>query len=138
MTGQAELSKLHHCVYALHYHLVLVTKYRRRCLTAAMLVRFREIASLRCADWGGDLVEANGESDHVHLLVSMRPDLDLTRFVNNLKTTSSRLLRKEFKAEVDRFYRQPVLWSRSYCIVSCGGAPLSMLQQYIERQGEPG
>jgi putative transposase len=134
MTGQAELSKLFHCVYALHYHLVLVTKYRRRALTRPMIDRFREIAAARCEGWGGKLMEVNGEPDHVHLLVSLPPNLDLSRFVNNLKTTTSRLVRKEFAAEVSRFYRQPVLWSRSYCIVSCGGAPLSVVRQYIERQ----
>jgi putative transposase len=137
MSGQVEFSKLYHCVYALHYHLVIVTKYRRRCLTAAMLGRFREIAMARCEGWGGKLMEVNGESDHVHLLVSLPPNLDLSRFVNNLKTTTSRLIRKEFPGEVNRFYRKPVLWSRSYCAISCGGAPLSVIKQYIEQQATP-
>ena len=57
--------------------------------------------------------------------------------MNNLKTTTSRLIRKEFADEVNRFYRQPVLWSRSYCAISCGGAPLSIIKQYIERQSAP-
>ncbi len=137
MNGQAEFSKLYHCVYALHYHLVMVTKYRRKCITAPMLARFREIAEARCEGWGGKLLEVNGEPDHVHLLVSLPPNLDLSRFVNTLKTTTSRLIRKEFADEVNRFYRQPVLWSRSYCAISCGGAPLSVIKQYIERQSAP-
>ena len=137
MSPQAPLSKLYHCVYALHYHLVVVTKYRRRCLTPAMLERLREIATTRCEGWGGKLLELNGEPDHVHLLVSLPPNAELSRFVNNLKTTSSRLLRKEFAQDLHRVYRNPVLWSRSYCIVTCGGAPLSILRRYIERQGEP-
>jgi putative transposase len=102
-----------------------------------MLARFREIAEARCEGWGGKLLEVNGEPDHVHLLVSLPPNLDLSRFVNNLKTTTSRLIRKEFADEVNRFYRQPVLWSRSYCAISCGGAPLSIIKQYIERQSAP-
>ena len=57
MNGQAEFSKLYHCVYALHYHLVMVTKYRRKCITAPMLARFREIAEARCEGWGGKLME---------------------------------------------------------------------------------
>lgn len=137
MIRQADFSKLYHCVYALHYHLVIVTKYRRKCLTAPMLDRFREIAGVRCEGWGGKLMEVNGEPDHVHLLVSLPPNLDLSRFVNTLKTTTSRLIRKEFAAEVDRWYRQPVLWSRSYCLVSCGGASLSVIRQYIEQQARP-
>ena len=137
MTGQAEFSKQYHCLYALHYHLVLVTKYRRRCITAPMLERFREIAQARCEGWGGKLLEVNGEPDHVHLLVSLPPNLDLSNFVNNLKTTSSRLLRKEFAEHLAPVYRKPVFWSRSYCIISCGGAPLSIIRQYIEQQERP-
>jgi len=137
MTEQARFSKLHHCVYALNYHLVLVTKYRRRLLTAVMLGRMREIAAARCEGWGGTLVEMNGEADHVHLLVALPPNLALSGFVNNLKTTTSRLIRKEFAPEVNRVYSKPVLWSRSYCAISRGGAPLSIVKQYIESQEEP-
>jgi putative transposase len=102
-----------------------------------MLNRFREIATARCKGWGGILMECNGEPDHVHLLISLPPSLELSGFVNNLKTTTSRLLRKEFADELRRVYSKPVLWSRSYCIVSCGGAPLSIIQQYIEQQERP-
>ncbi|WP_134391482.1 IS200/IS605 family transposase, partial [Candidatus Methylacidiphilum fumarolicum] len=77
------------------------------------------------------------ESDHVHLLVALPPNLGLSRFLNNLKTTSSRLLRREFATTVARFYRKAVLWSRSYCVITCGGAPLTVLKQYIERQETP-
>jgi putative transposase len=134
MSAQARFSKLYHCVYALTYHLVICTKYRRKCIDAEMLNRFRKITEARCTGWGGKLVELNGEADHVHLLLELPPNLDLSVFVNNLKTTSSRLLRKEFADKLNRVYRKPVLWSRSYCILSCGGAPLSILKQYIERQ----
>lgn len=61
--------------------------------------------------------------------------LNLSTFVNNVKTVSSRLLRKAYARELARWYRQPVLWSRSYYVLSCGGAPLSVLRQYIEQQG---
>ena len=102
-----------------------------------MLARVREIAATRCTGWGGSLLEFNGEADHVHLLVALPPNLDLSRFVNNLKTTSSRLLRKEFADRLKRVYHKPVFWSRSYCIMTCGGAPLSILKQYIEQQRNP-
>jgi putative transposase len=137
MFEQGHLSKLHHCVYALHYHLVLCTKYRRKCIDAEIISRLKEIAEVRCKGWGGRLMEFNGEVDHVHLLIALPPNLDLSVFVNNLKTTSSRLIRKEFAAKMSRVYRKPVFWSRSYCIISCGGAPLSILKQYIEQQRSP-
>jgi putative transposase len=99
-----------------------------------MLERFRDIATARCEGWGGKLLEVNGEVDHIHLLIALPPNLDLSNFVNNLKTTSSRLLRKEFAQHLAAVYRKPAFWSRSYCIISGGGAPLSIIKQYIEQQ----
>jgi putative transposase len=113
---------------------VLVTKYRRPCITTPILDRLREILAATTAKWGGELIECNGEADHVHLLVLLSPTVQLSTFVNNLKTVSSRLIRKAFSQEVSRWYRKPVFWSRSYCVISCGGAPLSVLRHYIEQQ----
>ena len=132
-----ELDALYHCVYALHYHLVIVTKYRRRVMTKAMLDRFDELARERVEAWGGRLIEVNGEPEHVHLLFTLPPKHALADFVNALKTATSRRLRSEFPDEVNRVYRKPVLWSRSYCVISCGGAPLSVIKQYIEQQEAP-
>lgn len=128
---------LHHCVYSLHYHLVLVTKYRRKCLNAAMLKSFEEQARERCEAWSGRLIEVNGEADHVHLLLELPPTAALADFVNALKTGTSRRLRNEFAERVRSFYDKPVLWSRSYCVLSCGGAPLAVIQQYIQQQARP-
>lgn len=132
-----ELDALFHCVYALHYHLVIVTKYRRRALTAPMLTRFEGLARERVEAWGGRLIEMNGEADHIHMLFTLPPKHALADFVNALKTGTSRRLRAEFPDEVRRFYRQPVLWSRSYCVISCGGAPLEIIRRYIEQQERP-
>lgn len=137
MSQNVKFRKLYHCVYALNYHLVLVTKYRRKCITESILSRLRAIVAQRCLDWGGELIEFNGEADHVHALIELPPNLDLSRFVNNVKTTSSRLIRRDFERELAKVYRKPVFWSRSYCIVSCGGAPLSIIKQYIEQQEPP-
>src|SRR6516165_9259380 len=65
-----------------------------------MLDRLREIVDQRCQDWDGELVEFNGETDHVHILASHPPNLDRSRFVNNVKTTSSRLIRRDFGREL--------------------------------------
>jgi len=103
-----------------------------------MLEQMESIARDRCHGWGGELLEMNGEADHVHLLLSLPPTAELSRFVNNMKTTTSRLLRRDFKDHLSSFYWKPVFWSRSYCLVSCGGAPLEIVRQYIEEQSEPG
>lgn len=133
-----QLNHLFHCAFNLNYHLVIVTKYRRKCITASMLKRLKEICYRLIQQWECELLEFNGEADHLHLLFSLNPKVTPSKFVNNLKTVSSRLIRKEFLEHLKKFYlNKPVFWSRSYCILSCGGAPLSVLKQYIEQQKTP-
>jgi putative transposase len=131
-----QLNTLYHCSYNIHFHLVACTKYRRKCITQPMLERLREIFLATLQKWEGELIEFNGEADHVHLLMSVNPKVQPSKLVNSLKTVSSRLIRKEFAEHLGKVYRKPVFWSRSYCIISCGGAPLSALAQYIQQQAE--
>lgn len=127
-----------HCVYNILFHMVLVTKYRRKCLNAEILERMRDIVDERCRGWRGELVEFNGEKDHVHLLVSLPPTAEPAKFVNGIKTNTSRLLRRDFAEHLDKFYwKKPVLWSASYFITSCGGAPLEVIKKYIQEQDAP-
>lgn len=131
------LNKLRHCVYFIHFHLVVVTKYRRKCITKPMLSRLEEIFKDTLTKWDCELVEFNGEADHLHILMSVNPKVQPSKLVNNLKTVSSRLIRRDFAEHLNRIYHgKPVFWSRSYCILACGGAPLSVIQQYIEQQTE--
>jgi putative transposase len=125
-------------VYDLNVHLVLVTKYRKKVINRAMLSRLQEILNATCAKWRSELREFNGEADHVHLLINYPPDLDLSRFINNLKTVSSRLIRKEFSEQVNRFYSKPVFWSGAYFVASCGGVTLEQIKAYVENQQSPG
>lgn len=132
------MEALHHCVYSLNHHLVLVTEYHRRVLTGHMLTRFGVLAAERCDAWGGRMRECNGEPDHVPLLVTLPPATALSKFVNALKTGTSRRLRAEFPDEVNRWYSKPAFWSRSYCVMSVGGAPLEVLKRYIKGQAGAG
>ena len=131
-----QLKSHYHCVYKLTFHLVLVTKYRRKCFTSAMLDRLKEIVTDLCQKWEVELLEFNGEADHVHLLLDMHPNIMPSKFINNLKTVTSRAIRKEFEAHLKPFYWKPVLWTRAYYIASSGGAPLEIIKQYIENQGK--
>lgn len=115
----------------------MVTKYRRKCITEPMMKRLEEIIQQRCDGWSGRLMEMNGEADHIHLLISLPPTVELSKFANNVKTTTSRLIRRDFSEYLAQFYRKPVFWSRSYCVVYCGGAPLEIVRQYIENQEAP-
>ncbi len=133
-----QIKHLFHCSFNLNYHLVIVTKYRRKCITSPILKRLKEICDQLSQKWECELLEFNGEADHLHLLLSLNPKVTPSVFVNNLKTVTSRLIRKEFSEHVKKFYwKKPVFWSRSYCMITCGGAPLSVLKQYIEQQKAP-
>ena len=127
----------YHCVYKLKYHLVLVTKYRRKCFTEPMLVRLEAICRDLCVKWEITLDEFGGEADHVHLLLDMHPNITPSKFVNNLKTVTSRLIRKEFSEHLSQYYWKPVLWTRAYCLITAGGAPIETLKEYIQKQERP-
>lgn len=124
-------------VYSLNIHLVFVTKYRRQVITADILRRLGEIFKETCDKWRCTLSEFNGEADHVHLLISFPPDVQVSTLVGNLKTVSSRLIRRDFPDHLSRFYRKPVFWSGSYFVASCGGVTIDHLRKYVEDQASP-
>ena len=131
------LHRNHNAVFRLVYHLVLVSKYRRKVFTEAILVRCAEILRGLCLAWDGELLECSGEGDHVHALLDMPPRVQPSALINNLKTVSSRRLRAEFSSLRTAYRGKAVLWSPSYCLVSAGGAPIDILRQYVENQERP-
>jgi putative transposase len=125
----------HHCIFNLKYHLVLVTKYRRKCLSEPVREALKGIIETAMEKWNVDLIEYGGEEDHIHLLYAGHPNLQMSRFIGNLKTVSSRHIRKQFPDHFKQFYWTPVLWTRAYCLLSTGGATIDTIKQYIENQG---
>jgi putative transposase len=91
-----------------------------------------------CGQHGAELQEFNGETDHVHLLLTYPPTVQISQLVRLLKGRSSRLLRAEFSKHLERYLWGEHLWSPSYFAGSVGGAPLSVLKSYIENQQRPG
>ena len=85
--------------------------------------------------WRCSLLEFSGEADHVHLLVSVHPALQLSVLINNLKTVSSRRARRHFGVHLRQFYWKPYFWHRAYYVGSVGGASLETVKRYIEHQG---
>ena len=121
----------------LHVHLVFVTKYRRGVFTKEILEDLKGIFSEICKDFEATLEEFDGEDDHVHLLVTYPPKVAISNLVNSLKGVSSRLIRKKEYPSIQRKLWGKSFWSPSYFAGSCGGAPLSVLKQYIESQRTP-
>lgn len=137
MEENNDIRRGRHCVFNMHVHLVFVAKYRRKVFDKEAIDRLRELFAKVCGDFEAQLVEIDGERDHVHLWVSYPPKVPVSALVNSLKGASSRVLRKERPDIANRFYYKGVLWSPSYFAASCGGAPISIIRQYIEQQTNP-
>lgn len=126
-----------HCVFQMHLHLVFVTKYRREVFTKEVLADLQGIFSGVCNDFEAELVEFDGEQDHVHLLVNYHPKVAVSVLVNSLKGVSSRMIRQKGYPSLRRKLWGGALWSPSYFAGSCGGAPISVIRRYIEQQQTP-
>lgn len=125
-----------HCVFDLKIHLVFVTKYRKGCLDAEALDLLESVFNTVCADFESELLEVNGEADHVHLLVAMHTKHSVAALVNSLKGVSSRNLRSQ-RTDIRWAWFKNALWSRSYFAGSFGGATLDQLKRYVESQRRP-
>lgn len=125
-------------VYKLNAHVVFVVKYRRKAITQDILTRLHVIFAETLVKWECTLLEFNGELDHVHLLIDYKPDIALSTLIGNLKTVSSRLIRKENPwLSKKYFYGKPYFWTGSYFVVTCGGITVEQLKQYVENQKQP-
>ncbi len=125
-------------VYKLTAHIVLVTKYRKKAINQERLIRLQEIFEQTLEKWSCSLVDFNSESDHCHLIVEFKPDIELSKLIANLKTVSSRLIRKEYPdLSKQYFYGQPYFWTGAYFVASCGGVTVEQLKAYVEKQSAP-
>lgn len=130
----SSLRKERHSVSDLKIHLVCITKYRRKVFTAESLSliekSFKEVAS----KMNFKVLEFNGESAHIHVLLEYPPKLSISLIVNALKGVSSRRYGQE---GFPKPYGKDALWSPSYFVSSVGGAPLEVLKSYIKNQEKP-
>ena len=125
-----------HSVTKLVVHLVFTTKYRRQLFDGYMIEQLREAFESACEKLECDLVEMDGEGDHVHLLVSYPPKLAVSVLVNNLKSVSSRRIRI-LNTHIPRQSKSGAVWSRSYFACSAGGATIETLREYVQSQATP-
>lgn len=121
----------------MHIHLVFATKSTRYVFTKQILDALKIIFPSVCNDFEADLVEFDGEKYHVHLLITYPPKVSISRSVNSLKGVSSRLIRKKKYPSILSLLWGDALWAPSYFAASCGGAPISIIKQYIEQQNTP-
>lgn len=129
------LESNHHSVFLLHYHLVLVVKYRRNVFDDEISTRAREIFNYIAPKYGITLEEWNHDSDHVHVLFRAQPKSEISKFINAYKSASSRLLKRDFPQIRQKLWKE-YFWSRSFCLLTTGGTPTEAIRKYIENQGQ--
>ena len=124
-----------HSVFYLSYHLILVTKYRKLVFDEEISERARVLFEAIAPAYKIEVLEWNHDQDHVHILFKAQPKTELSKFINAYKSASSRVLKKEFPSMRKQLW-QDMFWSRSFCLLSSGGAPIEVIQQYIKEQGQ--
>ena len=128
--------KKRHSTSKLIAHLVFTTKYRRKLFNGEMIDQLHTAFVSACEKLECELLEMDGETDHVHLLISYPPKMAISVMVNNLKAVSSRMLRQQ-QPQLGRQSKNGALWSRSYFACSAGGATIETLRAYVENQSTP-
>ena len=124
-----------HSVYLMYYHLIMVVKYRRKVINDPISERAKEIWEYIAPRYGIVLEEWNHDIDHVHVMFRAQPKTELSKFINAYKSASSRLLKKEYPEIREKLWKE-AFWSQSFCLLTAGGAPVEVIRQYIETQGE--
>jgi putative transposase len=129
-----KLDNNNHSVFLLHYHLILVIKYRRKVIDDKISTRLQEIFEKIQPTYNITLKEWNHDKDHIHILFKAHPNTEISKFINSYKSASSRLAKQEFQQIKKQLWKE-YFWSRSFCLLTAGGAPLEVIKKYIEQQG---
>lgn len=130
-----ELRNNNHSVFTIHFHLILVVKYRRKVINDLISERLKGIFRSIESNYNIALEEWNHDIDHVHILFRSEPNSNISKFINAYKSASSRLIKKEYPFIRSKLYKE-AFWSRSFCLISTGGANIETIKKYIESQGE--
>ena len=137
MKNNTNYKKNRHAVYKLQYHLVVCTKYRHPVLVKNIQHRLVEISyNIIEKQWKSEILEINTDLDHVHILFETSPQTQLSKLINNYKTVTSRLLRKEFSQRLEPYYWKPYFWSDTYFVSSISDVSEDIIRQYIQSQGK--
>ena len=124
----------YHSVYKINYHIVFCIKYRRKVITNEISMRLKEIFLKISPKYKIALMEWEHDTDHIHLLISATPVTELSKFINAYKSASSRLIKKEFPIIKSKLWKE-YFWSRSFLVLSVGGASIEVIKKYIQGQG---
>ena len=132
---QRKLQSNNHSVFEMHYHLIMVIKYRRKVIDEPISRRLKEIFAYIGKEYKISVEAWNHDIDHVHVLFTAEPKSELSKFINAYKSASSRLIKREFPS-VRSFLWKEAFWSKSFCLLTTGGVTTEVIEQYIASQGE--
>ena len=113
----------------------MVVKYRRKVFDEDISDRARHIFEYISSKYGITLEEWNHDEDHVHVMFRAQPKSEISKFINAYKSASSRIIKKEYPEIREKLWKE-CFWSQSFCLLTAGGAPIEVIRQYIESQGD--
>jgi len=123
-------------VYKTQYHVVFVTKYRRKILVKGVCqwleLRFQEIRKYK-PDL--EFVEIGMDKDHVHLHMVIPPKYSVSEIINQIKSNTSRDMKEKFEFLEKVYWRTDSVWSRGF-FVSTVGINEEVIRRYVQMQGE--
>lgn len=129
-----QLDKGCHSVYSLRFHYVCCVKYRKKVLTREISSRLKEINLSVAEKFGVQIIEQETDLDHIHILFASRPQVQLSKFVNSLKSVSARLLFREFPGLKKELWGGH-FWSPGYFLATVGEVKLEDVKRYVQSQG---
>lgn len=130
-----QLDTNNHSVFMLHYHLIMCTKYCNKVIDGVISNWLKEMFEKIAPTYNITLEEWNYDIDHVHVLFKGQPNTEISKFINAYKSTSSRLIKKEFPQMRKSLWKE-MFWSQSFCLLTTGGVTVDVIKQYITSQGE--
>ena len=129
------LDSNNHSVFSLHYHLVLVVKYRKKVFNDEKSNYAKDIFERIGSNYNISLLEWRHDKDHVHILFKAHPNTELSKFINAYKSASSRLIKRDFPEIKQQLWKE-MFWSKSYCLITTGGVSIETIKKYIQSQGQ--
>lgn len=130
-----KLDKTSNSVFSLCYHLIVVVKYRQKAFTDNCIIEdAKTIFSNVAHSMDVEIIEQECGDDHVHILFRAKPTLDMTKFINVLKGSSSRKLREKYKDFLKDKLWGDHFWSPSYFLATTGNVTIDILKAYVENQ----
>lgn len=127
------MQRINHSVFDMHYHLVLVVKYRRRVLDDAISQFLKDMFVRIGKDYHVVIEEWEHDYDHIHVVFSARPATELSKFINSYKAASSRMVKKEFPNIIKKLWKSH-FWKTGFYISTTGGANLDTIKKYVQEQ----